>query len=172
MMDIDRFVDDFLQHRSTYDPVKAREYYLRTRKLKGKASKADQEKAAEYEDYQKTDAELRVNKGLAGKKVVLNKKRRIGAAEQKLIRAKSIAKQIKDPLVRADALKKVASAEKKLNSVKKKSGATLKEVKPGQSIKTGAKAILKGKPAHTQPDKAGRLPGDPNYGDDPPKKRS
>ncbi len=35
---VEEFIDDFLQHE--YDPVKAREYYLRTRKLKGRAGKA------------------------------------------------------------------------------------------------------------------------------------
>lgn len=37
MPDVGDFIDDFLQHE--YDPAKAREYYLRTRKLKGRKNK-------------------------------------------------------------------------------------------------------------------------------------
>lgn len=40
-MDVDEFLGDILQHE--YDPVKAREYYLRTRKLKGRERKILQE---------------------------------------------------------------------------------------------------------------------------------
>lgn len=37
MTTTEEFIENFLEHRSDYDPVKAREYYLRTRKLKGRA---------------------------------------------------------------------------------------------------------------------------------------
>lgn len=42
MDDVNAFVQDFLAHEGTqlYDPVKAREYYLRTRELKGRTSSA------------------------------------------------------------------------------------------------------------------------------------
>lgn len=41
MTDVDEFLEEVLQHE--YDPVKAREYYLRTRKLKGRQRKRVEE---------------------------------------------------------------------------------------------------------------------------------
>ncbi len=39
MRDVNTFLEDYLQH-AEYDPVKAREYYLRTRKLKGRKAES------------------------------------------------------------------------------------------------------------------------------------
>lgn len=145
-MDANEFMDSFLAHRSLYDPVKAREYYLRTRKLKGLASPSDVAKAKEYEKRENADAQKRLNADLKKTPVSMNKKRRIGAAEQKLIRAKSLANRIKDPDVKADTLKRLALAEKKFNKVKASNG--LLPNKLGQSIKP----ILKTKPKRVEED--------------------
>lgn len=59
MIDPSEFVDTFLKHAETryYDPVKAREYYLRTRELKGrpKASALKTDQAREAWDYSKSE---------------------------------------------------------------------------------------------------------------------
>lgn len=105
--------DDFLAH--VYDPVKAREYYLRTRKLKGRG-----DGTTEYEKKNVSDAQTKLNSDLKKSTVKMNPKRRIDAAEQKLIRAKSLAERIKDPTVKADMLARIAAMEKKLHVVKRK----------------------------------------------------
>lgn len=122
MTDVLEFVEDFLQH--DYDPVKAREYYLRTRELKGR-----QKKAADA-----VVSKLAPVKALPSAKVRLNPLRRISASEQKLIRAKSLANKVKDPKAKAVLLKRLSDTEKKLKkamgkyapSVKKDSEAAIK----------------------------------------------
>lgn len=116
MTDTTEFIEDFLQHE--YDPVKAHEYYMRTRKLKGRASATEKAGAKAYEQHQTADAQKKLNADIKGKPVVLSKTRRIGAAEQKLIRARSLAMRVKDPQVKADMLARVRTAEAKLRKVK------------------------------------------------------
>ncbi len=122
MTDVGEFVENFLQHE--YDPVKAREYYLRTRELKGRQKKASDVVVSK----------LAPVKALPGvKKVKINPLRRISASEQKLIRAKSLANKVKDPKAKASLLKRLSETEKKLKkamgkyapSAKKDSEATI-----------------------------------------------
>lgn len=117
MTDANTFVENFLKH--DYDPVKAHAYYLRTRELKGRASAAEKAGAKSYQQHQVGDAQKKLNADLkkAGP-VKLSKVRRIGAAEQKLIRARSLAMRVKDPQVRADMIARVSAAEKKLRKIK------------------------------------------------------
>lgn len=155
------FVEEFLQHK--YDPVKAREYYLRTRKLKGKVSASDAEKAKEYETRTTADAQNRLNADLKKMTVKKNPARRIGEAEQKLIRAKSLATRIKDPVLRADMQAKIAESEKKLSKVKaaipspakkaatpaKKAAAPVKKAEAPAA--SGSKVTFSGKPVKIKP---------------------
>lgn len=115
MTDVKEFVEKFFKHE--YDPVKAREYYLRTRKLKGRG-----DGTTEYEKRTVGDAQKKLNSDLKKTKVTMNPKRRIDAAEQKLIRARSLASRIKDPAVKADMLARLSGAEKKLKTVQGKHG--------------------------------------------------
>jgi len=123
VIDVDDFIDDFLQHKSEYDPVKAREYYLRTRKLKGRDGASKDKIAGAYERGTVADAQNRLNADLKKTPSKVNRKRRIGEAEQKLIRAKSLASRIKDPTIRADRLADIAKMQKKLTAVKSRFGA-------------------------------------------------
>lgn len=136
MTDVSEFIEGVLEHRGAYDPVAAREYYLRTRKLKGKEAGGTDGPATEYEKRQIGSAQKQLNADLKkNPKVKMNRKRRIGAAEQKLIRAKSLANRIKDPMVKRDALARLASADKKLKNIKNNT----------QGLKTGVpKPVLRG----------------------------
>lgn len=132
------FIQNFLEH--AYDPVKAHEYYLRTRKLQGKASAVEKAGAKEYESHVVGTAQKRLNADLKKQKVTMNPRRRIGAAEQKLIRAKSLAARIKDPDVKADMLRRIAATERKLRSVKKRHLSPRKKTShhtPRRPVKTG-----------------------------------
>lgn len=116
MIDSLAFIENFLAHE--YDPVQAHEYYLRNRKLKGRGSATEKAGAKAYESHQTSDAQKRLNSDLKKAPVKLSKVRRIGAAEQKLIRARSLAMRVKDPTVKADMLARLSVAEKKLRRVK------------------------------------------------------
>lgn len=122
-MEVKDFLSDFLSHG--YDPVKAHEYYMRIRQLKGRAGVQKDKQAKLYETKTIGAARQQVKKDIKGTKVKMNPKRRIDAAEQKLIRAKSIAQRIKDPTVKADFLARIAESQKKLNTVKKKHSGSL-----------------------------------------------
>lgn len=177
MSDIARVVEEIaLAHE--YDPVKAREYYLRTRKLKGRkvgsaakpinpqsrigyngkplkklGSRMEEDETpntspsgaklvdydgkglgkATYSDGSVYDAAVGWKQG--GRAAVtsakaannaqraksgMNPRRRIGQAEQKLIRAKTLANRVKDPVTKAALLNRLAATERKLKSVKAK----------------------------------------------------
>lgn len=146
MTDTDEFVETFLSHR--YDAVKAHQYYIENRKLKGRKA-AD----AEYEKMNSDDAKKTLSADLK-KTPKVKATRRIDAAEQKLIRARSLASRIQDPAVKARVLARVVAAEGKLKKLQGKHGVPAKA------------------PVHTKPDKVGRKPGDPQYGDDPPAKKA
>ncbi len=118
MTDSNEFIENFLEHRSIYDPVKAREYYLRTRKLKGRIGVQKDAQAKAYETHVVGNAQKKLNSDLKGAKVKMNPARRIDAAEQKLIRAKSLAARVKDPVVKADMLAQISAMEKKLRGIK------------------------------------------------------
>lgn len=171
MTNVIEFVDNFLEHE--YDPVKARQYYLRTRKLKGRAGVAKDANAKAYETGVVDAAQKQLSSDLKkNPKVKTNTKRRIDAAEQKLIRAKSLAQRVKDPVVRADMFAQIAATEKKLKSVKTKTlGLTTKSVLKKKPNPAEGR-VVNGKRVHTVPDLAGRPPGHPNYGDDPPAKQT
>lgn len=47
MIDVDEFIEDFLEH--AYNPAKRREYYLRTRKLKGRKSASSESRVINAE---------------------------------------------------------------------------------------------------------------------------
>ncbi len=160
MKDPDNFVDHYLMH--LYDPVKAREYYLRTRELKGReAASVDPKSKVTYDggpvvikpgtrmeedqtplvspsgaklvDYvgaglgtaKYADGSVFTSSGWTGlpkapvtsKPITAAKKRKIGAAEQKIIRAKTLAKKIKDPVEKRNRLQEISAAEKRLKAI-------------------------------------------------------
>lgn len=90
MFDVHEFVDDFLAHEGTrvYDPVKAREYYLRTRELKGRTSSKELKTDAKKEDWQVARAGLREAK--KGESKALGEAR---TAETTALREKATAKR-------------------------------------------------------------------------------
>jgi hypothetical protein len=60
MNDADRFIENILSHESKYyDPVKAHEYYLRTRELKGKRNKNDLKTDKKKEAWDYVQSELK-----------------------------------------------------------------------------------------------------------------
>lgn len=119
MTDVGEFIDDILQH--DYDPVKAREYYLRTRKLKGRATKKVKQLADKAWETDK-EYNAKVNKA-AGALVRDRAKARAAAKvarqerlvmqQRRLDQAKAKAKKIKDA-------KKRRSVEGKLNALQGK----------------------------------------------------
>lgn len=56
---VDEFIEDFLEHYASeyYDPNKAREYYLRTRELKGRQKSSDLKSDAKKEAWSKAKAQ-------------------------------------------------------------------------------------------------------------------
>lgn len=167
MTDTNEFIENFLAH--DYDPVKAREYYLRTRKLKGRkpgtainprskvgyngkplkpiGKRMEEDETPDvspsgakltdydggglgkawYADGTVYDARVgwkNYGKGVdstrarnnTASKTNSNPRRRIGNAEQKLIRAKTLANRVKDPKAKAALFKRLAATEKKLKA--------------------------------------------------------
>lgn len=126
MPDVDGFIDDFLQH--DYDPVKAREYYLRTRKLKGrkkgitnqvapptspsgsKMLRLDPKIGAVYED-----GSVFGETGWQRGKLNSRKTRQI-AAQAKIEELKKIISKL-PPEKRAAVEKKLHAVEKKLHAL-------------------------------------------------------
>ncbi len=165
-MNADDFIEEFLSHRAEYDPVKAREYYLRTRELKGRKPGSPQvnpkskiayngeplkplgQQILEDETPELSPSGAKLvsfgsSKATLGKAVYADgssytgrsgwsspkakaakskpsggdRKRRIGAAEQKLIRAKSNAAKIKDPAKKQKILQRISATELKLKKL-------------------------------------------------------
>lgn len=160
-MNAEEFIEDFLAHRAEYDPIKAREYYLRTRELKGREKgNADPDskmaftgdpvvikpgkRMEEDESPMKSPSGAKLvdydGKGLgkatyadgsvftssgwsrSGKsgtkgKSSVARARRIGAAEQRIIRAKTAAAKVKDPVAREKMVRRIAVAERKLKTL-------------------------------------------------------
>lgn len=151
----DAFLEDFLEHK--YDPIKAREYYLRTRKLKGRATAKDRAKAKEYVTRTTADAQSKLSADVKKNGVKKNPARRIGAAEQKLIRARSLAERIKDPVLKAEMLAKISAAEKKVGAVKAKQPKTAPKAPAKKastkvaSVAPGSKVAYNGKPVKIKP---------------------
>lgn len=118
------FIGEFLQH--DYDPVKAHEYYMRVRKLKGRAGVQKDAKAKAYETHVVGDAQKRLNTDLKTSPKI-KATRRISKAEQRLIRARALVMRIKDPQVKADMMARLVAAERKLKAIEKKHGITPKK---------------------------------------------
>lgn len=162
MTTVDKFIEDFLQHE--YDPVKAREYYLRTRKLKGRKPakarpplnedeippntpsgaklvdfkngvatysdgtqvdntgwvkpKSKAEAQAKVDAAQAQNNSNRAKNGLEPRSSIKVKGRRIGTAEQRLIRARTLASKIKDPAKRRAMIQKISATQAKLDRQK------------------------------------------------------
>lgn len=139
---LEEFVEEFLSHE--YDPVKAHEYYMKNRNLKGRKA-AD----AEFEKMNVADAQKTLDKDLK-KNPKVKPTRRIDEAEKKVIRARALASRIQDPAVKAKVLARVVAAEKKLKAIQTKHGVAPKAPTPSQSKsdkpsdppakKTGARA--------------------------------
>lgn len=87
-----------------YDPVKARAYYLRTRKLKGRLVKATKK---ESNDKRRPDL---LNSTAQAERVIV--------AEKKIMRARTAAKKL-PPKQRNLVMRKLIAAQKKLNKFKK-----------------------------------------------------
>lgn len=156
---VEQVIEDFLAHRSEYDPAKAREYYLRTRKLKGRKPGAKVPTAkttlnedeipekspsgakivdfdgknggrATYSDgsvltgagWSKTNkagvSRARATNANVRKQSSESSRRRIGQAEQKLIRAKTQANEIKNPTEKKRTLDFLNQLEDRLKQVK------------------------------------------------------
>ena len=125
MTNVGEFIEDFLEHE--YDPVKARAYYLRTRKLKGrKPGSVESEKrnaaAARSAQIQKL-SQQRKKLAESKEKVTSNKdprevQRRIAQQRKRLAEAKEKATRIKDPVKRNAIERKLAAFEAKLDRVR------------------------------------------------------
>lgn len=181
LVDPGGFIEEFMKH--DYDPVKAHEYYLRTRELKGRktTSKVDPRAnrkyngkplnklgtrmeedetpevsptgaklvdydgkglgKATYADGHVYDAKIgwhRVSReSVNNAQASVNSKRkenglapltrRIGQTEQRLIRARTLANQIKDPAKKRAAMLKIRSSENRLKTILDKPTAGKKE---------------------------------------------
>lgn len=105
MTHVDDFIEDFLEHK--YDPVKAREYYLRTRKLKGRKT------------IDRSGPVFEQGKGLVRSRPASAKaEQRIIEAEKKLQRARAAASKLPAGKRKA-VLRKLVAAQKKLNKLRK-----------------------------------------------------
>lgn len=73
MTEVDEFIGDFLEHKAEYDPRKAHEYYMRTRKLKGKSGERVPTKEAfkpkPVRQLQKNETETAQRRQLASEKL-------------------------------------------------------------------------------------------------------
>lgn len=136
MTHVDEFIEDFLQHE--YDPVKARAYYLRTRKLKGRtkgitrvATKKLAKKIMEDEVPEKSPSGAKLidfdgsGSGRAvysdgtvfdgnGWDKATSPKLRLKVAQIKLDRAKRDLNKIKDPAFKADRAKRLSELQAQL----------------------------------------------------------
>lgn len=140
MTDVDAFIEDFLSHE--YDPVKAREYYLRTRKLKGRGapgsavlkvtpSKPAPKKIMEDEvpEASPSGAKLIDFDGSGSGRAIYSDgtvfdgngwdkttspKLRLEVARVKLERAKRQVEAIKDPQFKAERVQRLNQLEKQL----------------------------------------------------------
>ena len=109
MPDVHEYIENFLAHSGdrVYDPAKAREYYLRTRELKGRTSSKELKTDAKKEDWQIARSGLREAKKDESK--VLRETR---TAEMKALRDKATEKrtEIRDKL---KAIMEKLTAERK-----------------------------------------------------------
>lgn len=116
MTDVGEFIDDFLQH--DYDPVKRREYYLRTRKLVGRGVKKAKKVA---DNAWETDKEYnaKVNKAagaLARERAQAKaaRRERVAMQQRRLDQARAKARKLKDPTKRRKAESKLDSLQRRL----------------------------------------------------------
>lgn len=204
----------------TYDPVKAREYYLRTRQLKGRGSgggrtstgrpSAKGEISARLARQAQAAQTQRRAKAASNRKAVEAKvaalQVRMGALQNLLkdlvaqkgeAQAKATEKAAKDSSGSKTSSGSKASTDRKPLTAKQKSDAAKRSKEHYEENKQPAIKKLKGKelddkitevrskitqmrgeiaaarqtlqsskPIHTAPDKKGRKPGDPEYGND------
>lgn len=204
----------------TYDPVKAREYYLRTRKLKGRGTGTSRAAVGRPSPKGEISARLarqaqvaqtqRRAKAASNRKAVEAKvaalQVRMGAlqnvlkelvAQQGAEKAKANDKAAKEASGSKSAAGGKSSADRKPLTAKQKSDAAkrskehyeenkqpaIKKLKGKElddkitevrskitqmrgEIAAAKQTLQSGKPIHTAPDKKGRKPGDPEYGND------
>lgn len=113
MTDVEQFIDDFLQH--DYDPVKAREYYLRTRKLKGRATKKVKQLADKaWETDKEYDSKVKKAAG------ALNRDRAQAKAAQNKNRAQARATRQERLLTQQRRIDQALEKTKKLPPTKRK----------------------------------------------------
>lgn len=123
-----------LEH--AYDPVKAREYYLRTRKLKGRKKAPKRIEEDEVPGKSPTGARLVDFDGKGSGKAIYSdgsvydgngwrsKKggaaKRVGAARSNISRARELANKVSDPRKKKALLNRLDATEQKLISASRK----------------------------------------------------
>lgn len=103
-----------------YDPAKAREYYLRTRKLKGRLVKSAKgiDNPFKSRTIDRSGPVFQQGKGVVkSKALAAEREERVAMAQRKLDQARSQAKKL-PPAKRSAVEKKIAALEKKLNKVR------------------------------------------------------
>lgn len=131
---VEEFVEEFLSHE--YDPVKAREYYLRTRKLKGRQAAAVKPTL----DPAITSVEANASAG-ARRSKAKDLVDRVDAAQKKLEKARrKLEDEVKNPVNRGTMrlaqtkLLDLEPLQKKINQKKKQAHDNYSKVfghKPG-----------------------------------------
>lgn len=133
---VEEFVDEFVLAHA-YDPVKARAYYLRTRKLKGRRKAAVQPKRIHEDEApakSPTGAKMVDFDGKNGGRATYSDgstfdgngwnsggsspKLRLNVAQLKLDRAKRQVSKIKDPAFKKQRIQRLAQLQKELNRAK------------------------------------------------------
>jgi len=139
MTDVGEFIDDFLQH--DYDPVKAREYYLRTRKLKGRAVKKVKQLADKaWETDKEYSAKVNKAAGQLNRDRALAKaarKERLAMQQRRIDQARAKARKVKDPKKRGLVERKLDALEKRLKSGFGNAKLSRSKSKPLGDIKLG-----------------------------------
>lgn len=141
MSDVDEFIEGFLQHNRDPASVKEynRQYYLRTRKLKGRRKTQVQTKPKRVEEDEvpeksPTGAKLVDFDGKGGGRATYadgsvfdgngwnstgaSPKLRMNVAQLKLDRAKRQVSKIKDPTFKKQQLQRIVALQKSLNTAK------------------------------------------------------
>lgn len=145
MSQADDFIKEFLQLQHAYDPVYARQYYLRKRKLKGRKP-GSKKILSEDEVPSKSPSGARLvdfngkDGGKAtysdgsvlsvdgwtkpvsnsDKQTKVSSARRLNNAQLQISRIRSRINSVKDPVRKRDLLRRLSVAERRLSIIKKK----------------------------------------------------
>lgn len=135
MIDVEEFIENVLQHKTEYDPVEAHEYYMRTRKLKGRKPAQKKQKILQEDEVPMKSpkgSKLLSFTGDRGGRAIyedgstydssgwnsgkVSARHRLTVAQRNLNQAKKMARTRKDPKLD----KRLVEMQDKLDAIKRK----------------------------------------------------